>query len=102
MPSPFPGMDPYLEGHLWPDFYQGFATAIQTFLTPKLRPNYVARLAVRMIQDPNPEAEVGIIYPDVEVLARKSPPSPIPTTDNGGVTTAAPPISPALSVPMLN
>ncbi len=21
MPSPFPGMDPYLEGHLWPDVH---------------------------------------------------------------------------------
>lgn len=102
MPSPFPGMDPYLEGYLWPDFHQGFATAIQAFLTPKLRPNYVARLAVRMIQDPNPEAEVGIMYPDIEVLARKSPPSPIPTAGSGGVTTAAPPISPALSVPLLD
>lgn len=25
MPSPFPGMDPYLEGALWPDVHQQLA-----------------------------------------------------------------------------
>ena len=104
MPSPFPGMDPYLEGYLWPDFHQGLAAAIQAFLSPQLRPNYVARLAVRMIQDPNPEAEVGIMYPDIEVLSQR-PSKPAPATPyqrRGDVTTAAPPISPALAVPLLN
>ena len=28
MPSPFPGMDPYLEGYLWPDVYRRLATQI--------------------------------------------------------------------------
>lgn len=103
MPSPFPGMDPYLEGYLWSDFQQDFASAIRQYLTPKLRPTYVARLAVRMIQDPNPEAEVGIMYPDVEVLAQKpkSSSSPYPTIGTGGITTISPSISPALSIPMI-
>ncbi len=26
MPSPFPGMDPYLEGYLWPDVHQALDT----------------------------------------------------------------------------
>lgn len=46
MPSPFPGMDPYLEGYLWPDVHQRLATEISKQLTPRLRPKYVARLAI--------------------------------------------------------
>ena len=63
MPSPFPGMDPYLEDYLWPDFHQRTAAEISRTLAPQLRPRYVARLAVRIIQDKTPEAEIGIMYP---------------------------------------
>ena len=42
MPSPFPGMDPYLEGDNWTSFHTHFATEIARQLTPKLRPKYVA------------------------------------------------------------
>lgn len=82
MPSPFPGMDPYLEGYLWPDVHQALAGRIRQQLTPQIRPKYVARLEIYMVQDAQPEMEVGIMYPDVEVLARRelrerpSPPSP--------------------------
>jgi hypothetical protein len=31
MPSPFPGMDPYLESYLWPDVHQRLATKISKF-----------------------------------------------------------------------
>ena len=30
MPSPFPGMDPFLEGPEWEDFHTRFNTAIAT------------------------------------------------------------------------
>ena len=46
MPSLFPGMDPYLEGHLWPDVHHRLATEISRQLTPRLRPRYVARLDI--------------------------------------------------------
>ncbi len=68
MPSPFAGMDPYLEGHLWPDVHQRLATEISRRLGPLLRPRYVARLEVYVVEDESPEAEIGILYPDVEVL----------------------------------
>lgn len=70
MPSPFPGMDPYLEGYLWPDVHQALATQIRRQITPLVQPRYVARLAITIIQDETPESEIGIIYPDVEVLKR--------------------------------
>lgn len=100
MPSPFPGMDPYLEGSLWPDVHQRLATEISDLLTPHLRPRYVARLAVATIYDQSPEHEIGILYPDVEIIRRhKANPSlPSPTL----VKEAIRPISKALTVPILD
>lgn len=64
MPSPFPGMDPYLEGYLWPDGHSALANKIRQSLTPQLRPKYTARLEVYLVEDPFPESEMGILYPD--------------------------------------
>ena len=73
MPSPFPGMDPYLEGYLWPDVHHRLATPISDQLMPMLRPRYVARIEIRVIQDATSEADIGIMYPDVTSIAILSP-----------------------------
>ena len=45
MPTPFPGMDPYLERRgLWEEVHTGLITEIQQFLAPRVRPRY--RVAV--------------------------------------------------------
>jgi hypothetical protein len=61
-------MDPYLEGHLWPDVHSALAGKLRASLTPLLRPRYTARLAISVVEDSAPESEIGIMYPDVEVL----------------------------------
>jgi len=43
MPSPFPGMDPYLEGDLWQEFHDTLAHKIRNQLLPQLQPKYVAQ-----------------------------------------------------------
>ncbi len=67
MGSPFPGMDPYLEGEMRQEFHDTFANAIRGQLLPLLKPKYVALLAKRYaIADP----VLGIakaIYPDVHI-----------------------------------
>lgn len=68
MPSPFSGMDPYLEGYLWPDVHSALASKIRQYLTPLLRPKYAARLEVYFAEDPFLEGEIGILYPDLEVV----------------------------------
>lgn len=68
MSSPFPGMDPYLEGYLWLDVHHRLAIQISDQLTPLLRPKYVARLDIQMVTDETPEADIGILYPDVEIV----------------------------------
>src|SRR5262245_16466845 len=101
MPSPFPGMDPYLEGFLWPDVHHRLATQISDQLMPLLRPRYVARIEVQVVTDETPEAEIGIMYPNVEIVRSPRPSEvPIPTTRASQLTTPA--ITPvSVSVPLL-
>lgn len=68
MASPFPGMDPYLEGYLWPDVHNALAAKIRQVLTPLIRPRYTARLSVYVVEDTSPEGDIGILYPDVEIM----------------------------------
>ena len=68
MTSPFPGMDPYLEGYLWPDVHNMLAAAFLEMLNLKITPKYVARLETRMVRDTLPGEDIGIMYPDVEVV----------------------------------
>lgn len=97
MPSPFPGMDPYLEGYLWPDVHSALANKIRQQLTPLLRPKYTARLEVYLAEDPFPEGEIGILYPDVEVLEAPTRQRPEQSTANGSTLTITPP---ALALPV--
>lgn len=90
MPSPFPGMDPYLEGYLWPDVHQALASKLRQYLTPLLRPRYTARLAVSVVEDSAPESEIGIMYPDVEVLHAEAPRSPTPPGMDAPYASATP------------
>jgi len=67
MPSPFPGMDPYLEEPVrWPDVHQRLITYIADALQPQIRPRYHARMGERVyiLQPPQ------MMYPDV-ILTRQ-------------------------------
>ncbi|MBV7337878.1 DUF4058 family protein [Chloroflexi bacterium TSY] len=45
MPSPFPGMDPYIEApNVWGDFHNSLADMIRAELNRTIQPRYVARL----------------------------------------------------------
>ena len=69
--SPFPGMDPYLEGHLWPDVHNDLTSAIRELIAPAIAPKYVARIEPYTAEDKEPESEIGITYPDVAVLKQR-------------------------------
>jgi hypothetical protein len=48
MPTPFPGMDPYLEHlGLWPDVHNGLIAELRNTLAPQLRPRYYVALEER-------------------------------------------------------
>ena len=61
MPSPFPGMDPYLENpELWPDAHNGLIAAMRDELSPRLRPNYYVALEERTyLEEPGELVLVG-------------------------------------------
>lgn len=74
MPSPFPGMDPYLEGEMWQEFHERLANQISAQLIPLLKPKYVAFLAKRYVRNrPSPtimsiEAVTRPLYPDAPIV----------------------------------
>lgn len=55
MPSPFPGMDPFLETQEWDDFHTTFTVVIAEFLSPHLAPRYIVRIARRMYVESSPD-----------------------------------------------
>ncbi len=67
MPSPFPGMDPYLEHpQVWPELHHLLISEIFRFLSPQLRPKYRVALEVRVYEISGEQSFlVGI--PDVTV-----------------------------------
>lgn len=104
MPSPFLGMDPYLEGYLWPDVHHRLATQISDQLMPLLRPKYVARIEIHMVTDETPEAEIGIMYPDVEIVRtyQRSDQPPVLRRDTLGEEAIPSSMTPVtVSVPLL-
>lgn len=55
MPSPFPGMDPYLEDPaLWPDVHHGWLEAIWSERAPALVPRFYVRVEHRGPVPPPP------------------------------------------------
>jgi hypothetical protein len=70
MPSPFPGMDPYLENpDLWPDVHASFIAVIRELLTPNIGPRYVARVEQRafLFEQDDPASELYVV-PDARII----------------------------------
>jgi hypothetical protein len=51
MPSPFPGMDPFIEGQEWPDFHYRFNTSLSDLLCPAVGSQYAVRIEHREYQE---------------------------------------------------
>jgi hypothetical protein len=70
MPTPFPGMDPYLERRgLWEEVHPGLIVGIQRFLTPLLRPHYHVAIEQRTYLALLPPNEQRVGKPDVSVVS---------------------------------
>jgi hypothetical protein len=79
MSSPFPGMNPYLEGSEWTSFHTEFAVEIARQLTPRLLPRYLARPEKRYVATtlgPGDDVMVTSVYPDASV-ARETITAPL-------------------------
>ncbi|HEY9811816.1 MAG TPA: DUF4058 family protein [Halomicronema sp.] len=98
MPSPFPGMNPYLEHpDFWPGVHHALINKIGEFLSPQLFPKYLVSIEVRMYETGGDDSVlVGI--PDVTVQPSVSAKNPT-ETNVAVVESPAQPQSVILAVP---
>jgi hypothetical protein len=82
MPSPFPGVDPFIEDqHYWPDFHHRFMNYLCEAVADRLPPRYEARLEewIRFIErEVKPRKNVR--EPDIAVERRRSVRTKTPAT----------------------
>jgi Protein of unknown function (DUF4058) len=77
MPSPFPGMNPYLERHdMWADFHDRLLVEVSNSLIRQVRPHYVVKIEeyvyLHQLDDEEADRErVG--RPDLGVMANRPP-----------------------------
>ncbi len=89
MPSPFPGMDPYIEApELWSDFHTNLASEIQSQLNQQVQPGYFARLTPYVTYEVVEIGKTRGIRPDVTV---SQPQPPLPSGGVVGTATITPP-----------
>lgn len=88
MPSPFPGMNPYLENSaLWSEVHNLLIVAIFDALNPQLRPKYRATIEQRVYQTTGEDSLlVGI--PDVAVQRQQKTTKP----ETANVAVTSPPV----------
>ena len=69
MASPFPGMDPYLEGSEWGSVHAELSSEIVPQLSPKLRSKYLVRLPRRFVTGMPDDVGImtGVMFPDVSI-----------------------------------
>lgn len=70
MPSPFPGMDPYLESPVhWPDVHHELMSVAREQLNQSLRPRYHVRVEERVYVSDETDPGRKAIIPDLQVIA---------------------------------
>ena len=101
MPSPFPGMDPYLEHpEIWPGVHHWLIIAIADVLVPQLRPKYRVAVEVRTYATSGVDSLlVGI--PDVTVRRSQQRSQSEANQTLANLAVATPPATPVtVKVPM--
>ncbi len=100
MPSPFPGMDPYLEKpSFWPDVHHELISGIRATLTKQLHPRYQVRIEKRVYLSGPQDPGRGAWIPDLYLIgASKRKPS----TPAARSTTAMEVAEPVLAITLVN
>ncbi|NET02449.1 MAG: DUF4058 family protein [Sphaerospermopsis sp. SIO1G1] len=90
MPSPFPGMNPYLENpDLWPEFHSRLMIALADTIFPHIKPKYRVAVEKRVYNnDDGNSVLIGI--PDVTIATSLKPTNQEPTN----VAVISPPVKP--------
>src|SRR5262249_15532787 len=100
MPTPFPGMDPYLERRgIWEQVHTDLIVSIRRFLTPLLRPRYHVGIEERTYLAVLPPDEQGAGIPDVLITSSQRDPGNTPTATTLTTPEAAQPLVAELPLP---
>ena len=65
MPSPFPGMDPFIEGQRWQDFHSTYIAVLKELLVPAVRPRYSVDVEQDVYLVSENDLPAGTIEPDL-------------------------------------
>ncbi len=92
MPSPFPGMDPYLEKpSLWADVHHELISEIRATLTRQLDPGYYVQIQERVYVSSEDDAGRIVLVPDIKLESQPSGSHGSSlTTDGGGIEITEP------------
>lgn len=100
MPTPFPGMDPYLERPgIWQQVHADLIVDIRRFLTSQVRPRYYVAIEQRAYLTifPPPDSRVGV--PDVMVVTSQDEPAPTASSTASRSSSSVQPIVAELPQP---
>jgi uncharacterized protein DUF4058 len=67
MPSPFPGMDPFIESQGWRGFHSSLIAEIRSFLVSQVRPRYVVDTEEDVYLAKEDGTPLRIVVPDVGI-----------------------------------
>lgn len=91
MPSPFPGMDPFIEATHWESFHNRFIASMVDALVPQLRPSYSVEFGqdIYLIRD---DGKRQVREPDVAVVKESQEGSRPPGSRAAGATATIEPV----------
>ena len=89
MPSPFPGMNPWLEQpDVWHDFHQAFIATMRARLAERIRPQYITKIDENVyIHEVSAEQRLLLGRPDVAVFEGPAPNPSVASGDHQYVST---------------
>jgi hypothetical protein len=100
MPSPFPGMDPFVENQEWEDFHTRFNTQLADTLAPGVEPRYIVRVERRVyVEHPGDDTEEFDRFRIADVAVRSAAEEGGSLSTAGGTATAIAPIECELPLP---
>ena len=98
MPSPFPGMDPFIESQRWKNFHTLFIAALHEMLVPRVRPRYVVEVEEYVYLAREEEDPDRLVEPDLAIVEAADAWTP-ELSDSGGTALAVKPVVHTLPLP---
>ncbi len=100
MPSPFPGMNPWLEApELWPGVHSAFISEIRVYLNARMPSKYFADVEERVFLCDSDDPMIRLIVPDVNV--RETAISTNFGTETSTAATLTPPLLARMADPVV-